>query len=183
MVKMLRDLRRARGMTMKELGEKVGVAESTISQYETGRRDPDFETLLKLAEQFDVSVDYLIRGKIYNGEIAEKMDESIRERFARNLTSIAKLKGITQAEIVKQTGCSSSTVSEWFTGKKFPRPNRMQSLISILGVELSDLTDFEDPANISDEKLMFALFGEIVPEEMLEAVKRYARFILEEEKQ
>ena len=40
----------------------IGVAESTISQYETGKREPDFETLLKLGEFFNVSVDYLLRG-------------------------------------------------------------------------------------------------------------------------
>lgn len=47
---------------MKELGEIIGVAESTVSQYETGKREPDFETLLKLGEYFEVSVDYLLRG-------------------------------------------------------------------------------------------------------------------------
>lgn len=45
---------------MKELGQVIGVAESTISQYETGKRQPDYETLLKLGEYFGVSVDYLL---------------------------------------------------------------------------------------------------------------------------
>ena len=44
----IRELRKKCGITMKELGEKIGVAESTISQYETGKRQPDYETLLKL---------------------------------------------------------------------------------------------------------------------------------------
>lgn len=66
---MLRKLRKAKGISMKELGLKIGVAESTISQYETGKREPDFETLLKLSEFFDVSTDYLLRGDIYNGQI------------------------------------------------------------------------------------------------------------------
>ena len=59
---MLRILRKNKGLSMKELGEIIGVAESTISQYETGKREPDFETLLKLGEFFNVSVDYLLRG-------------------------------------------------------------------------------------------------------------------------
>ena len=59
----LRRLRREKGISMKELGKKIGVAESTISQYETGKREPDFETLLKLGELFNVSVDYLLRGE------------------------------------------------------------------------------------------------------------------------
>lgn len=59
-MEMLRKLRREKGITMKELGETVGVAESTISQYETGKRSPDFETLLKFGEFFNVSTDYLL---------------------------------------------------------------------------------------------------------------------------
>lgn len=46
----IREVRKLRKMTMKELGQAVGVAESTISQYETGKRNPDHEMLLKLSE-------------------------------------------------------------------------------------------------------------------------------------
>ena len=58
----LRELRKNCGLTMKELGAEIGVAESTISQYETGKRQPDDESLLKLGEFFGVSVDYLLTG-------------------------------------------------------------------------------------------------------------------------
>lgn len=56
----LRELRKRCGITMKELGNEIGVAESTVSQYETGKRQPDYETLLKLSEYFGVSVDCLL---------------------------------------------------------------------------------------------------------------------------
>lgn len=56
----IRELRKARNMTMKQLGAIFGIAESTISQYETGKRQPDNETLLRLGEFFNVSVDYLL---------------------------------------------------------------------------------------------------------------------------
>lgn len=56
----VRELRRTRGITMKQLGEVLGVAESTISHYETGRRQLDNETLLRLGEYFGVSVGYLL---------------------------------------------------------------------------------------------------------------------------
>lgn len=60
----IRELRKKRCMTMKELGAVVGLAESTISQYETGKREPDNETLLRLGEFFNTSVDYLLGRKI-----------------------------------------------------------------------------------------------------------------------
>ena len=62
-MKMLRVARKSKGLTMKELGEKVGVSESAISQYETGKREADFETILKIGEVLDCSIDYLLLGE------------------------------------------------------------------------------------------------------------------------
>lgn len=56
----IRSARKAANMTMKELGARIGLAESTISQYETGKRDPDNTTLLMIAEELNTSVSYLL---------------------------------------------------------------------------------------------------------------------------
>ena len=56
----LRLLRETLGISQTELGKKIGVARSTICQYESGRREPDNETLQRLADFFNVSVDYLL---------------------------------------------------------------------------------------------------------------------------
>ena len=63
MLENMRILRKKHGMTMKELGELVGVAEITISTYETGKREPPLETLCQIADVLDVSLDMLVRGK------------------------------------------------------------------------------------------------------------------------
>lgn len=52
----LRDIRKSRHMTMKELGKKVGVTEAAIGYYETGKRLINYEMLLKLSEALDCSV-------------------------------------------------------------------------------------------------------------------------------
>lgn len=62
----IREIRKERGLTMKELGMAIGLAESTISQYETGKRQPDNETLLKLGKYFSVSIDYLLGAETKN---------------------------------------------------------------------------------------------------------------------
>lgn len=56
----IKEYRRACGMTAKQLAECVGVAESTMSLYENGKREPDFETLLRIAAALDASVDALL---------------------------------------------------------------------------------------------------------------------------
>lgn len=82
----LRELRKNNGLTMKELGAEIGVAESTISQYETGKRQPDYETLLKIGEFFGVSVDYLL-----TGEEEKRAPTPKGERPKSKLRSIARL--------------------------------------------------------------------------------------------
>ncbi len=68
----IRELRKQLGLTQKELGEKLGAAESTISHYETGLRAPDHTTLQDLARIFGVTTDYLLG---YKNTLAEKTDE------------------------------------------------------------------------------------------------------------
>lgn len=59
-MKTIRELRKQRNITAKQLGAIINVAESTMSLYENGKRNPDYETLRKLADYFDVSTDYLL---------------------------------------------------------------------------------------------------------------------------
>lgn len=53
------DLRKEKKLTLVALGKAVGMRDNTISQYETGKREPKLETWKKLADFFDVSVEYL----------------------------------------------------------------------------------------------------------------------------
>lgn len=53
-------LRTASGLTQAELAEKIGISRSTIGMYETGAREPDFETLEIIADFFNVDIDYLL---------------------------------------------------------------------------------------------------------------------------
>lgn len=57
---MLRQIRKSRGLTMAELGKMVGKTESAIGLYEKERRQPDFETLLKLGEALNCSIDSIL---------------------------------------------------------------------------------------------------------------------------
>mgnify|MGYP003571259672 CR=1 FL=1 len=56
----IKEARRAAKMTQKELGTRIGVSESAISQYESGNRQPDNTALLMMAEELGVSVGYLL---------------------------------------------------------------------------------------------------------------------------
>lgn len=56
----IKEIRKQKRITAKELAEYVNVAESTMSLYENGKREPDFSTLLKISEFLETSIDYLL---------------------------------------------------------------------------------------------------------------------------
>ncbi|MDY2628770.1 MAG: S24 family peptidase [Lachnospiraceae bacterium] len=56
----LKILRARENMSQAELAEKLGVAKSTISMYEVGKREPDFVTLEAIADFFNVDMNYLL---------------------------------------------------------------------------------------------------------------------------
>lgn len=58
----LKELRTSKNVTQAELAKAIGVSASTIGMYESGEREPNFETEEKLADYFNVSLDAL-RGK------------------------------------------------------------------------------------------------------------------------
>lgn len=56
----LKEIRKERNLTQKEFAEKLNISQQAISQYENGDREPKLETWQKLADFFNVPVDYLL---------------------------------------------------------------------------------------------------------------------------
>ena len=56
----LKELRKTKGKTQKQMAEFLGLNERTFRQYEAGEVDPPSSKATKLAEYFGVSVDYLL---------------------------------------------------------------------------------------------------------------------------
>lgn len=92
----IRSYRKALGMTQAELAEKLGLAPNTLSQYETGKREPDMDTLSRLADALEVSVDELLgrerpnKTPSHGGELDEYLDMLANRSECRMLFSLAK---------------------------------------------------------------------------------------------
>lgn len=85
----LKELREKSGFSQKELAEKLSLSRPTITAYESGSRAPTIETIINIADIFEVSIDYLFgrsddpclnqRGNNDFWHMAEKIQEQIRE--------------------------------------------------------------------------------------------------------
>lgn len=76
----LRLLRKQRDLSQQQLADRLGVSNSTISMYERGEREPDFEMLELIGDFFNVDTNYLLgkeSGSTYylDPEVAEMAQE------------------------------------------------------------------------------------------------------------
>ena len=56
----LKELRKSHNLTQTELGLRVGLSKAVVSKYETGMGYPTFDVLIRIADYFGVTTDYLL---------------------------------------------------------------------------------------------------------------------------
>ena len=61
----LKELRRAEKLTQQELADKLAISRVNYTRYETNAARPDYETLVLIADFFDVSIDEILGRKKY----------------------------------------------------------------------------------------------------------------------
>ena len=85
------------------------------------------------------------------------MPDIIKEIFIKNLRYLMEAKGVTQADICRELGVSSATVSDWCNGKKFPRTDKLQRIAELLNVRPSALTSETGLQDYEDQQRLEAL--------------------------
>ena len=83
-------LRRRAGLSQSELARRLQISASAMGMYEQGRREPSMDTLVAIAEQLQVSTDFLLTGKIRTAQEDARMIENLLDRplSQRELTTL-----------------------------------------------------------------------------------------------
>lgn len=89
MTNRIKDLREDRDLRQSDLAAATGIDQRTISNYETGKTAPDAYALIKLADFFDVSIDYLVCRTNLDLSSDKKKDKII-ENIISNLNELKK---------------------------------------------------------------------------------------------
>lgn len=96
----LKQLRKREQLTQEELAKKLGMSKSSISMYENGNREPDYETLEVIADFFNVDINTLLDSKTslqYNNELNEYLSELKNRSEMRML--FQTLKGTSKEDV------------------------------------------------------------------------------------
>ena len=75
----LKELRKEKGLTQEQLGEKVGVTNKTVSRWETGNYMPPVECLSILSDLYGVSINEIVSGKrLASEEFTEAAEDNLK---------------------------------------------------------------------------------------------------------
>ncbi|MCY8409017.1 helix-turn-helix domain-containing protein [Bacillus haynesii] len=106
-------LRKSKKLTQEEMASKIGVHRGTYANYERGNRQPDYETLIKIADFFEVSIDYLLRKETQEKIINEEAKKILNDPK----TFIAARDGEVTDEIVQ---AALEIIAEQLKNKRKP---------------------------------------------------------------
>lgn len=100
---------------------------------------------------------------------------------------LLKEHGVTAYQVAKATGISTGSLSDWKNGRSSPKAEKLRKIADYFNVSVDYLLGKEEkPAANSDElsedKIKFALFGGPATDEQYEEVKRFARYLKEQQK-
>ena len=73
--------RKAHGKTQQDVADYLGITRQAYSNYEAGKREPDYETLLKIGEYFNCSTDYLLGNREDPAPKASELDAILKDEL------------------------------------------------------------------------------------------------------
>ena len=105
MLKNLKKLREEKGISQKQLADVVSVSQQSINKYENHNIEPDIDTLIKMADYFETSVDYIIG----HSKIRRKI-EAVRKINNKRANGYSGAVGLTLFKTTKKLICLFDTV-------------------------------------------------------------------------
>ena len=122
----LKGLRKNANLTQIELAKIFNIANGTVGNWESGNRQPDYAMLQKIADFFNVSIDYLIGG--YKGE-------------NMNLKKLRLEKGLNQEDVAKYLGVTQQAYANYERGARQPDYAMLQKIADFFNVSIDYLID------------------------------------------
>lgn len=147
--KRISDLRKERGLTQLDLAQKIGVTRSAISLYEIEKREPDTETLLKMADFFGVSTDYLLgysKNRIKEEDLEWRYPH-VKNRIGSIISKYREEFNLSSKEFAKKMGISVELEQNIEAGINIPS----LKLLSKMATEMNMDVDYLIGAKTSNE--------------------------------
>ena len=139
----IKELRKEQGLTLRQFGQKVGLNNSAISQYENGKREPGIAKWEIMATALGVSAAYLV-GWTDKNDRSERKASTVNT--GRRIKSLRMQAGLTQSELALRVNiysgkktAQSGTINNWEQGVNLPNKQRLKILAELFDVDIETL--------------------------------------------
>lgn len=137
------EMRKGSGMTQQELAVRVDVAQATVANWESGRREPDINILIRIAKLFNVTLDELVM---------KELTPPI-PMYARNLAYLRRKHDMTQQQISELVGLKNkSSISLIEAGKYDLSVDNLEKLADFFGVTMDQIIKQDLSQEVSEWK-------------------------------
>ncbi len=128
----LKKARNEKRLTQMEVAKIIGISHGTLSGYEREYRDPDTETLSKLSNLYDVSLDWLLTGEENKDNSHTPNDSTV---FSNRLKKQRKEMKFSINELAEKVNLTPHTIERFEDGRgDVPGQRTLDKLSSVLGV-------------------------------------------------
>lgn len=115
MIQNLRKLRISKGLSQQQLADVMGISQQSINKYENHNVEPDISALIKIADYFETTIDYLVG----HDSILEQTASDFKQG-GQTIQRIRKERGMTQEKLAELTGVASNSISRIERGVLIP---------------------------------------------------------------
>lgn len=123
-------LRKKKGLNQNELADELGSKRSTVGNWENKERTPDLDSIIKIAELFEVSLDELVLHKL----------KPNNPFYVENIKYLRKKHEMTQEDMANLLGYKGKQgYNALETGKAKPNVDDLEKLADFFGVTLDQL--------------------------------------------
>ena len=138
-VEILKDYLERNSLTITEFAANVGMTEAGLSKWMTGKSYPSLIYLIKVADFFDCSLDYLVG----RSEIADYVSATQKQNFCNRLDYLLTTNNKTFYQLAKACKFGCPIYAKWKKGKK-PKPENLISIADYFNVSLDYLVGRSD---------------------------------------
>lgn len=123
----IKKIRQEKGLSQKELGEKLGVSQQMIGQWETGKANPKIETKRKIADALNCQISDIDESLFINRRIPY---------FANGLKELRIEHSLTQKELAKELHVNEQNIVDWESGEREPYFHVIEKIADYFGTSL-----------------------------------------------
>lgn len=114
----IKKLRQEHNLSQQELADKIGMSKSSVNMYERGEREPGIETVKRIADFFDVDVDYLFGISDIKKRRSFTIGEKTNRSIAHNIRHHREQAKLTQKQFADMLGVDEKTVAVIESGEE-----------------------------------------------------------------